>query len=54
MAKTLREIYQSPQTVLSFELFPPKTEAGEKALYRHVQQLMAFQPPAGYRQRDGH
>jgi len=29
---------------LSFELFPPKTEAGEAALFRHVGRLMEFQP----------
>ena len=29
---------------LSFELFPPKTEAGEAALFRHVARLMEFQP----------
>ncbi|MEM9186447.1 MAG: methylenetetrahydrofolate reductase, partial [Planctomycetota bacterium] len=29
---------------LSFELFPPKTEAGEAALFRHAERLMAFQP----------
>ncbi len=29
---------------LSFELFPPKTEKGETALFAHVEKLMAFQP----------
>jgi methylenetetrahydrofolate reductase (NADPH) len=29
---------------LSFELFPPKTEKGEAALFTHVEKLMAFQP----------
>ncbi len=29
---------------LSFELFPPKTAAGEDELSRHVEHLMAFQP----------
>jgi len=29
---------------LSFELFPPKTEAGEAALFRHVEKLVAFRP----------
>jgi methylenetetrahydrofolate reductase (NADH) len=29
---------------LSFELFPPKTPAGEDALWQNVEQLMAFQP----------
>ncbi len=30
--------------VLSFELFPPKTDAGEQAMYRHVDQLIEFKP----------
>jgi methylenetetrahydrofolate reductase (NADPH) len=29
---------------LSFELFPPKTPAGEEALWRHLDELMVFQP----------
>ncbi|MEX2114622.1 MAG: methylenetetrahydrofolate reductase [NAD(P)H] [Pirellulales bacterium] len=29
---------------LSFELFPPKTAAGEQELYQHVEHLMAFRP----------
>lgn len=29
---------------LSFELFPPKTDAGEKALFRHVERLVEFEP----------
>jgi methylenetetrahydrofolate reductase (NADPH) len=29
---------------LSFELFPPKTEAGEGELFRHLEDLMAFEP----------
>lgn len=29
---------------LSFELFPPKTAAGEEVLYRHVAQLVEFEP----------
>ncbi len=29
---------------LSFELFPPKTAEGERALFGHVDRLMAFQP----------
>jgi len=41
---TLRDIYQTEKFALSIELFPPKTEKGEAALYRHVQQLMEFEP----------
>jgi len=40
----LREFYQPGRLGLSFELFPPKTAAGEKALYRHVEKLTAFSP----------
>ncbi|MBC8351584.1 MAG: methylenetetrahydrofolate reductase [NAD(P)H] [Planctomycetes bacterium] len=29
---------------LSFELFPPKTDAGEAAMYRNVDQLVEFKP----------
>jgi len=29
---------------LSFELFPPKTVAGDAALFRHVEQLVEFKP----------
>ncbi|MGC4006755.1 MAG: methylenetetrahydrofolate reductase [NAD(P)H] [Pirellulales bacterium] len=29
---------------LSFELFPPKTEAGDAALYRNLEELMVFRP----------
>jgi methylenetetrahydrofolate reductase (NADPH) len=36
--------YDGDRVGLSFELFPPKTPAGEKALFRHVDQLMEFQP----------
>lgn len=44
MPNTLDEIYGSQPFTLSFELFPPKTEAGDQALSRHVEQLMAFNP----------
>src|SRR5436309_1566649 len=29
---------------LSFELFPPKTEAGDAALFQNLAELMAFRP----------
>lgn len=29
---------------LSFELFPPKTEASEEELFRHLEELMSFEP----------
>ncbi|MEM1304066.1 MAG: methylenetetrahydrofolate reductase [NAD(P)H] [Planctomycetota bacterium] len=41
---TLRDAYGSSQFGLSFELFPPKTEAGERALARHVARLVEFGP----------
>jgi methylenetetrahydrofolate reductase (NADPH) len=36
--------YPSRRFTLSFELFPPKTAAGEASLYENVQQLMTFGP----------
>ncbi len=36
--------YPARRFTLSFELFPPKTAAGEASLYENVQQLMAFGP----------
>jgi methylenetetrahydrofolate reductase (NADPH) len=41
---TLAAHYGTGKCGLSFELFPPKTAAGEKALFHHVDQLMQFQP----------
>ena len=40
---SLPELFKTKR-VLSFELFPPKTEKGEAALYRHVETLMQFKP----------
>lgn len=41
----LRQRYESADgPVISFELFPPKTAAGEKALWGHVERLMEFEP----------
>ena len=36
--------YPSGRFTLSFELFPPKTAAGEASLYENVKDLMAFGP----------
>jgi len=36
--------YPVRRFTLSFELFPPKTAAGEASLYENVQQLMSFEP----------
>ncbi len=41
---TLATHYRPGKCGLSFELFPPKTDAGEQALLHHVEQLMQFQP----------
>ncbi len=41
---TLSQVYAPGKFGLSFELFPPKTSAGDEALFRHVGQLMEFQP----------
>jgi methylenetetrahydrofolate reductase (NADPH) len=41
---TLASHYVPGRLGLSFELFPPKTEAGGKALFRHVDQLVDFRP----------
>ena len=41
---TLTQHFSSGKLGLSFELFPPKTDAGEEAMYRHVDQLVEFKP----------
>jgi methylenetetrahydrofolate reductase (NADPH) len=38
------QVYTPGKFGLSFELFPPKTPAGDEALFRHVAELMRFQP----------
>jgi methylenetetrahydrofolate reductase (NADPH) len=40
----LLDAYIAGRFGLSFELFPPKSTAGEDEMYRHVDQLMAFRP----------
>lgn len=40
----LPEIYASNPFALSFELFPPKTEAGVETLFRHARTLVEFKP----------
>ncbi len=40
----LSDFFGSDRFGLSFELFPPKTEAGLVALYRHVEVLLEFKP----------
>lgn len=41
---SLSEVFQSGGCPLSFELFPPKTEAGFAALYKNVEKLNKFDP----------
>lgn len=38
------QAYQTDRFVLSFEMFPPKTEAGETALFGHIERLGRFAP----------
>lgn len=40
----LADAYHAPDVAISFELFPPKTEAAEAELFEHVAQLMRFRP----------
>ncbi len=40
----LSSIYANDKFGLSFELFPPKTDKGDAALYRHAGKLMEFGP----------
>jgi methylenetetrahydrofolate reductase (NADPH) len=40
----IAEAYGPGKFGLSFELFPPKTEAGDAALWRNLEELMAFRP----------
>ena len=41
---SLRGVYEAGTFALSFELFPPKTSEGVKALFGHVEQLNQFDP----------
>ncbi|TWT86260.1 5,10-methylenetetrahydrofolate reductase [Pseudobythopirellula maris] len=40
----ISEAYGAGKFGVSFELFPPKTPEGERALYGHVERLMAYRP----------
>lgn len=40
----IRDIFASDQTTVSFEFFPPKTEADAQSLYENIAQLEALQP----------
>ncbi len=41
---SLKDFFNQDKLTISFELFPPKTEAGETSLYEHVARLMKFSP----------
>jgi len=41
---SLSSFYAQSAPTISYELFPPKTEKGEVALYNHVERLMKFRP----------
>lgn len=41
---SLAAVYRPGRLGLSFELFPPKTPAGEESLFHHVAQLTDFSP----------
>lgn len=40
----IRDLFQAKSFVLSVEVFPPKTEAGDEGLYRALERLQAYQP----------
>jgi len=40
----LQQVYGSGKFGLSFELFPPKTPAGDEEMFGHVARLVEFQP----------
>ncbi|MBI5197876.1 MAG: methylenetetrahydrofolate reductase [NAD(P)H] [Nitrospirae bacterium] len=40
----IKSLFQHPQPVFSFEFFPPKTEAGEEALFEAIGQLKELKP----------
>lgn len=40
----IRELFSSRRFVLSIEVFPPKTEAGDAGLYQALERLQRFQP----------
>ena len=40
----MSDAYADGRFGLSFELFPPKTKAGEEVLFKHLKRLIAFDP----------
>ena len=43
-AKTVRELLERPEPSFSFEFFPPKTDEGERNLWRAIRDLEPYQP----------
>lgn len=41
---SLAQVYESSDCAISFELFPPKTEAGLEKLCKNIERLMTFGP----------
>lgn len=41
---SLASFYQSDKPAISFELFPPKTDKGRAAMFRHLERLLKFEP----------
>lgn len=44
MNSPLQELYATGKPVISFELFPPKTDAGKGNLFEHLQELVRCRP----------
>ncbi len=42
--KKLNDVYRAGRVAISIELFPPKTTAGEQALYEHVRKMIEYGP----------
>lgn len=42
--RPLRALYASGKPIISFELFPPKTQAGMENLFEHLQELVNCKP----------
>ncbi len=42
--RPLRALYASGKPIISFELFPPKTEVGMQSLFEHLQELVNCKP----------
>lgn len=40
----LADAYRAPGLTISFELYPPKTDAAEAELFQHVAELIKFEP----------